>query len=186
MDVGRCTTQPDLGANSRRRHEHARIRSARSRDRRLLVSNINDAPGDVDDNGCISRVSPDGRVLALKWIDGANTYITLHAPKGGGIYGDRFYVADIDVVRIFDRNSGEPLGEWAVSGASFLNDLAIGADGTVYVTDTSMDITAQGFEPTDTAAVCRFDAQGTAEAISRGDDLNLSNGVIESPPGPPQ
>ena len=148
-----------------------------------LVSNINGAPGDVDDNGFISRVSPDGRVLDLKWIDGATPNVTLHAPKGSGVHADRFYVADIDVVRIFDRTSGEPLGAWAVPGASFLNDVAIGADGTVYVTDTGINITAQGFEPTGTAAVYRFDAQGTAEAISRGDDLDLPNGIIESPEG---
>ena len=36
------------------------------------VSNRNGGPGDMDDNGFISRVSPDGRVLDLKWIDGTD------------------------------------------------------------------------------------------------------------------
>ena len=98
-----------------------------------LVSNINGGPGDRDDNGFISRVSPDGQVLDLKWIDGADPGVTLHAPKGSAVYGDRFYVADIDVVRRFDRTSGAPLGAWAVPNAGFLNDVAVGADGTVYV-----------------------------------------------------
>src|SRR5262249_57870813 len=47
-----------------------------------LVSNINGGPAEVDDNGFISRVTPDGKVAALKWIDGAKPDVKLHAPKG--------------------------------------------------------------------------------------------------------
>ena len=148
-----------------------------------LVSNINGGPGDRDDNGFISRVSPDGQVLDLKWIDGADPGVTLHAPKGSAVHGDRFYVADIDVVRWFDRASGAPLGEWAVPNAGFLNDVAVGADGTVYVTDTGIAITAQGFAPTGTAAIYRFDADGRAQAMARGDALALPNGIIDTPQG---
>ena len=148
-----------------------------------LVSNINGGPGDRDDNGFISRVSPDGQVLDLKWIDGADPGVTLHAPKGSAVYGDRFYVADIDVVRRFDRTSGAPLGAWAVPNAGFLNDVAVGADGTVYVTDTGIAITAQGFAPTGTAAIYRFDADGEARAIAQGDALALPNGIIDTPQG---
>lgn len=148
-----------------------------------LVSNINGAPGDKDDNGFISRVSPDGRVLDLKWIDGETPNVTLHAPKGSAVDGDLFYVADIDVVRLFDRTSGAPMGEWPVPGAGFLNDLATGADGTVYVTDTGINITPQGFVPSGTDAVYRFDASGTPEAIVSGAALNQPNGVVETANG---
>ncbi|MCY4074567.1 MAG: hypothetical protein OXH04_03950, partial [Acidobacteria bacterium] len=71
-----------------------------------LVSNINGGPGDVDDNGFITRLSPDGTITHLKWIDGEDPAVTLHAPKGSAIHGDRFYVADIDTVRVFDRTTG--------------------------------------------------------------------------------
>ena len=148
-----------------------------------LVSNINGAPGDKDDNGFISRVSPAGQVLELKWIDGEAQNVTLHAPKGSAVDGDRFYVADIDVVRIFDRTSGAPVGEWPVPGAGFLNDLAVGADGTVYATDTGISITPRGFVPSGTDAVYRFDADGTAEAIASGTALNQPNGIIETAGG---
>ena len=83
----------------------------------------------------------------------------------------------------FDRTSGAPLGAWAVPNAGFLNDVAVGADGTVYVTDTGIAITAQGFAPTGTAAIYRFDAGGEARAIAQGDALTLPNGIIDTPQG---
>lgn len=148
-----------------------------------LVSNINGGPGDVDGNGFISRISPDGTITHLKWIDGEDPAVTLHAPKGSAVHGDRFYVADIDTVRSFDRSTGAPLDAWVVPGAGFLNDLAVGADGTVYVTDTGISIGPQGFAPTGTAAVYRFDADGQPHVIAEGDALALPNGVVEAPQG---
>ena len=148
-----------------------------------LVSNINGGPGDVDDNGFISRISPDGTITHLKWIDGEDPAVTLHAPKGSAVYGDRFYVADIDTVRSFDRTTGAPVDAWVVENAGFLNDLAVGADGTVYVTDTGISIGPGGFTPTGTAAVYRFDADGQAQVIAQGDALALPNGVVEAPQG---
>jgi sugar lactone lactonase YvrE len=148
-----------------------------------LVSNINGGLGDADDNGFISRISPDGTITHLKWIDGEDPAVTLNAPKGIGLYGDRVYVADIDTVRAFDRATGAPLDAWVVPNAGFLNDLAVGADGTVYVTDTGISIGPEGFTPTGTAAVYRFDADGQPQAIAQGDALALPNGVVEAPQG---
>jgi sugar lactone lactonase YvrE len=104
-----------------------------------VVSNINGSPFEKDGNGFLSRVTPAGAVLELRWVDGAAEGVTLNAPKGMALRGDTLYVADIDVVRMFDRTTGLPLGEIAVRGASFLNDVAVGPDGTVYVTDTGLD-----------------------------------------------
>ena len=101
-----------------------------------LVSNINGNPGDKDGNGFISRVSPEGRLLDLKWIDGAAEGVTLNAPKGLALFGDALYVTDIDTVRVFERSTGAPLSAVAVEGASFLNDAAAAEDGSVYVTDS--------------------------------------------------
>jgi sugar lactone lactonase YvrE len=126
-----------------------------------LVSNINGSPFDKDDNGFISRVAPDGRVVELRWIDGADAAVTLHAPKGMAISGDTLFVADIDEVRLFDRISGAPLGSRRVSGARFLNDVAVGPDGTVYVTDTSLrpDFSVG------IGVIYRFDRRGRAEPM---------------------
>ncbi|MCY1070494.1 hypothetical protein OV090_37480 [Nannocystis sp. RBIL2] len=102
-----------------------------------LVSNIGGNPDAVDDNGFISRVLPDGTIEELQWISGEAGDFTLDAPKGMAIVEDILYVADITVVRKFDRVTGEHLGDIEVEGASFLNDLSPDADGNVYVSDTN-------------------------------------------------
>jgi hypothetical protein len=102
--------------------------------------------------------------------------VTLHAPKGLAIVGDTLFVADIDSVRAFHRTTGQPLGARGVPGASFLNDLATGPDGTLYVTDSGL---GAGFAPTGTDAVYRFGPQGVARLAS-GESLARPNGVAAS------
>ncbi|MBI4409019.1 MAG: hypothetical protein HY561_04890, partial [Gemmatimonadetes bacterium] len=145
-----------------------------------LVSNINGSPLEKDDNGYISRVSPDGEMVAARWIDGAKPEVTLHAPKGLAIKGDTLFVSDLDSVRAFDRNSGAALGGRGVANATFLNDLAVGPDGLVYVTDSGLKGGAQGFEPSGSDAIYYFGPRG-AVAIAKGSDLNRPNGIATAP-----
>ena len=141
-----------------------------------LVSNISGQPLERDGDGFISRVAPDGTVSDLKWIDGAADGVTLHAPKGMGLHGDTLIVTDIDVVRLFDRRSGAPLGEWAVEGATFLNDVAVASDGTVYVTDSGISLSEAGAEDNGSAAIHMFDADGAHSTFEAGDVTGI-NGV---------
>ena len=141
-----------------------------------LVSNINGTPLDKDDNGFISRVGTDGRVVELHWVDGASDSVTLHAPKGMGIHGDTLFVADINVVRMFDRTTGRPLGELAVAGSTFLNDVDVGPDGTTYVTDTGMNA---DFSDSGTEALYARAGGGAFRKFSRrGMDLGAPNGIV--------
>lgn len=144
-----------------------------------LVSNINGSPLEEDGNGFISRLSPDGEVIELNWIDGAAERVTLNAPKGMTISGDTLFVADLTVVRLFNRETGEPIGEISVEGSSFLNDLATGPDGAVYLTDSGLQGGEQGFVPSGTDAVYRIE-NGQAVAIAEGDALGRPNGVLVS------
>lgn len=141
-----------------------------------LVSNINGAPTDEDGNGFISRVNPDGTVADLRWIDGQTEGTTLNAPKGLALKGDTLFVSDITVVRAFHRVSGEPLGSWEVPGSTFLNDLAVGQDGTLYVSDSGLN---PDFSSSGTDAIYRFQ-DGKPVAVAQDTALAGPNGLAVS------
>lgn len=134
-----------------------------------LVSNINGTPFAKDDNGFITRLSPDGTIAAKQWIDGAKEDVTLNAPKGLAFLGDTLYVADIDTVRMFDRKTGAPKGEVVIKKATFLNDVAAG-DGVVYVSDSGL---GDGFKPTGTDAVHEIKDGKAKEIIKQSKKLDL-------------
>jgi sugar lactone lactonase YvrE len=110
-----------------------------------FVSNINGSPMAKDGNGFISRVTRDGKLDSLRFIAGGRGGAKLDAPKGLAIQGDTLWVADIDVARAFDKRTGKPVATVSLgSQASFLNDVAIGPDGAVYLTDTGVKNDGKG------------------------------------------
>lgn len=107
-----------------------------------FVSNFGD--GDLmarDNNGFISRMSPEGRIDNLRFIAGGANGVTLHSPRGMTVVGDTLWVADADAVRAFHRRTGASLATVDFSGQDigFLNDVAPDGDGALYVTDTGKD-----------------------------------------------
>jgi hypothetical protein len=144
---------------------------------RYLVSNINGKPDEVDNNGYIMEVSPDGKVLKPKFIAGGVDKVKLDAPKGTGIAGGILYVSDITVVRKFDLKTGAPKGEIAVPGATFLNDIAVAKDGRVFVSDTGVKTGANGFDPTGTDAVYVIE-KGKLKTVAKSKDLGGPNGLL--------
>lgn len=106
-----------------------------------FVANFNGPGNEPDNNGFISRVGPDGNVDSLHFIQGGRNGVTLHAPRGMAISDDTLWVADHKAVRGFHRVTGAPLREADFSShdTGFLNDVTIGPDGAVYVTDTGTD-----------------------------------------------
>jgi sugar lactone lactonase YvrE len=135
-----------------------------------LVSNIDGEPTAVDDNGFVSRVAPDGRVLELRWIDGRREDVRLDAPKGVAIDGDVLYVADITALRKFDRRTGAPIASVEFDGATFLNDVSVGPDGTVWVTDS-------GFGTDGGGAIFRVGPSFTPHRVAAGPELGQPNGI---------
>jgi sugar lactone lactonase YvrE len=142
-----------------------------------LVSNVNGSPSAADDNGFISRVSPEGKVLALKWIDGAQDAVELNAPQGMAIVADVLYVADLDQIRKFDLHSGTPLGAVVVPGATFLSDVAAAPDGTIYFADMGARAAGEGgLERTGTDAVYKL-VGDQPRALLRGKQLDQPKGL---------
>jgi hypothetical protein len=144
---------------------------------RYLVSNINGSPGGADNNGYISELSPDGKVLKAKFIEGGAGKTKLDAPKGSGIYNGVFYVTDITVVRKFDAKTGAPKGDLPIKDAVFLNDLVIAPDGRVFVSDSGMKVGEKGLEPAGGDAVYEIDKSGKVKTLAKAKDLNAPNGL---------
>lgn len=148
-----------------------------SRAELYLVANINGSPLVADDNGFVSRVAADGKVMALKWIDGASDGVVLNAPKGMALVEETLYVADISSVRLFDRTTGTPTGSIDVAGATFLNDLVSAPDGTVYVSDSGLKAGPQGAMPAENDAIYRLRSDGTYEVVLKSVSLGHPNGL---------
>lgn len=142
---------------------------------RYLVSNINGKPLDVDNNGYITVLAPDGAVIKEKFIAGGQNGVKLDAPKGSGISNGILYVTDINVVRKFDVESGAPKGEIKVPGATFLNDVAVAPDGRVFVTDSDRGVIGAPAAGTSAVYVIEKDKLKT---IAKGPELNGPNGLL--------
>src|SRR6185369_2327450 len=102
-----------------------------------FVSNINGEPGVKDGNGFITRITANGVVDSLHFIQGGRNGVPLNAPMGSRIQGDTLWVLAVDVLRGFDARTGKPTAaiNLAPAGAGFLNDLTAGPDGDFYITD---------------------------------------------------
>ncbi len=144
-----------------------------------FVSNINGNPGAKDNNGFISRLSPEAGAHTLRFIAGGRNGVTLSAPKGLALRGDTLWVTDIDAVRAFQATTGAPLFSVDLSRqATFLNDLAVGPDGAVYITDTGIRFDAQGtMTHPGPDRVFRVGPDRTVTVALQGDTLHGPNGI---------
>ena len=95
----------------------------------IYVSNVNLNPRKKDNNGFISKLAKDGRIIELHWIE------NMSSPKGLGLYGNTLYVTDVDEIIAINVDSGSIIKKYTVSDAGMLNDISIDTDGTVYFTD---------------------------------------------------
>ncbi|HTN01148.1 MAG TPA: SMP-30/gluconolactonase/LRE family protein [Planctomycetaceae bacterium] len=125
----------------------------------LFVSNIDGEGAKKDGNGYISKLTPQGEVIAAKWATG------LDAPKGLRSAKGKLWVSDIDQVVSISLADGKILDRIAIEGAKFLNDVAAGPDGTVYVSDMpeSKIYAISG---------------GKATLFAEGEELDSPNGLL--------
>ncbi|MFV2032402.1 MAG: hypothetical protein ACC663_07895 [Gammaproteobacteria bacterium] len=143
-----------------------------------LVTNINGSPLEADGNGFISKLSPDGKVINLKWIDGTKKGIRLNAPKGAAIDGNILYVADLDEVQLFELPGGRQITSVKIEGSTFLNGITPGEDNNVYVTDSGLMGGEGGFVPSGSDAVYEVTAAGKYKTIVKDKNMGRPNGII--------
>jgi len=97
----------------------------------IFVSNINNSPGEKDGNGFISLVNTDGTVNQLEWVKGLN------APKGMAVWKGKLYVSDIDELVEIDITEAAITNKYPIEGATFLNDVAVCGNGTIFVSGSA-------------------------------------------------
>jgi sugar lactone lactonase YvrE len=125
----------------------------------IYVSNIAGAVMEKNGKGFIARLRPDGTLIDREWVKGLN------APTGMALRDRTLYVADVDELIEINVASGEITDRHEAKGAIFLNDVAVGDDGTVYASDTPMN------------TIWRLN-DGNFEPWLADDDLNGPNGLL--------
>lgn len=125
----------------------------------IFVSLIVGMPGDKDGNGRIAKLNPDGTVVSTSWVTGLN------APKGLRSYQGTLWTADIDELIGVEISSGKITSRVKINGAQFLNDVATGPDGTVYVSDML-------------ATKIYALKDGKTSIFAEGEDIEYPNGLL--------
>jgi hypothetical protein len=111
-----------------------------------FVTNMTGAGSIKDGNGYIVRLSASDPDSGVVLVQGGRNGAVLDSPKGTALHGDTLWVADISVLRGFDRRTGGVLAniDFAPLGAVQLNDVAVGPDGIIRVTDTGIIMSPKG------------------------------------------
>ena len=101
------------------------------------------------------------------------------------ISGDTLWVADIDVLRGFHRVTGRPLGilDFRPLGAVLLNDVAVGPNGMLRVTDTGILMNEDGIYFVGPARIYEVGSGGTPRVVASGPGVGLPNGITWDPVG---
>jgi sugar lactone lactonase YvrE len=146
----------------------------------FFVANINGNPARKDNNGWIGRVNAAQPGRAEIFVAGGQDGVFLHAPKGMVLQGDTLWVTDIDIVRGFDKRTGKfvaAVGFWS-KNVGFLNDIALGSDGALYITDTGITFDESGAMKPSAGGdrVYRLAGRTMTEEV-RGDLLGHPNGI---------
>jgi hypothetical protein len=145
----------------------------------------------------IAFINHDGSVHTARWIgiqnagaerDSMTPPLVLNEPFGSFLFKGVLYLADRDggtpdpanpgqntasvaVVRTFDMVTGRPLKSIAVPGSSWLNDITVAADGTVYGTNTG------AADRPETWQVWKLSPDGQASVFVQGAPLSMPNGI---------
>jgi len=99
-------------------------------DKMLYISNINEKPWEKDENGYITKHKADGDIVNYEWVK------EMSAPKGMGMVRGKLYVTNIDEVVEIDVTGSKITHRYKHPKAQNLNDIAIGADGRIFVSDS--------------------------------------------------
>lgn len=148
-----------------------------------FVSNMLGPGSAHDGKGYIVRLEGSSVGTASMWAISGKNGVHLDAPKGIAFQGDTLWTADIDVLRGFNKRTGAPVGEidFRPYGAVLLNDLAVGPGGTIYVTDTGIQMTDIGVLYVGGEKIFVVSPGRKVSVLTEGTQLKRPNGVVWDP-----
>ncbi len=144
----------------------------------FFISNMQGLGSAKDNHGFILRASAADYSKMAIFAQSGQKGVELNAPKGMAIQGDTLWVADIDVLRGFNRITGLPVAnvDFKAAGAVLLNDVALGPNGELYITDTGIIMSEKGVLHPGGDKVFRL--QGRAiQVLSLSPAITWPNGV---------
>lgn len=145
-----------------------------------FVSNINGNPSQKDGNGFIAKVEAGNTGAMTMFVQSGKNGATLNAPKGIAIVGDTLWVADIDFMRAFNKRTGAVIANVDLRPlkAEFLNDVAAGPDGSIYVTDTGVHFDEKGaMTHPGHDQIIKLTARKPSVALKSDSSLKAPNGI---------
>ncbi len=144
----------------------------------FYIANANGDPGTKANKGFISKADQEGKVTELHFIQGGQQSVTLHSPKEMAIIGSTLYVADLDVVRGFNKTTGHPLINipFTQFHAESLTGLTADSHGFLYVSDANTN-TIFRIDPTQNHAITQF-VQNAKLSHPHGLAVHPRNGLL--------
>ena len=144
----------------------------------FFISNMVGFGSVKDANGYIVEVKANDLSIGKVFAENGRAGVVLDAPKGMTINGDTLWVCDIDKMRAINRRTGLYLGalDLAPYGALLLNDVTMGGDGAMYITDTGILMTDKGVIYKGADKIFRVSG-GQVSVIASGAGLMRPNGI---------
>ncbi len=81
----------------------------------------------------ISKINLDGKVVDLRWIE------NLSEPTGMCIFNDQLYIVERFGLVVYDLKTDRVDRKIRIPSNGFINDVTLGADSTIYVSDSSTE-----------------------------------------------
>jgi sugar lactone lactonase YvrE len=131
-----------------------------------LISNVGDLFTDAND-GFISRLSPTGEILELRWIEGDETN-PLVSPTGVMVQGRTLYIVDRTALRRWDLRTNTWLPPISLpDDGLFYNDVCSAGQGRIFVTGTDLSAVLEG----------NAEARGALYVVDNGSAVRYLPGI---------
>jgi hypothetical protein len=144
----------------------------------FFISNMVGYGSVKDANGYIVEVRAGDLSKSRVFAENGKAGVVLDAPKGMTIHGDTLWICDIDQMRAINRNTGVALAtlDFRPYNAVQLNDVTIGGDGAMYITDTGILMTDKGviYQAADKIFQVK---DGKISVVASGAGLGRPNGI---------